>query len=246
MNKRRAKDKVARLEKDIDKLSSERQLRRQRRNIRSVPIISIVGYTNAGKSTLLNALTGAEVYAKDELFATLDPTSRRLRFPQEREVVLTDTVGFIRDLPESLVNAFRATLEELHDANLLLHVVDASDPRHEAHLVAVEKVLDDLGIHDTPRIVVFNKVDALEIGDGRGLAERHGGMAVSALNKKGFEPLLNRCAEILWQKDALPNRQKWAPVPDVDSPPHALEADGDDEPKPDGEFYFDGRVKEGL
>ncbi len=159
IDRRRAKEKITRLEREIDQFSRDRQLRRRRRDERKVPIIAIVGYTNAGKSTLLNRLTGSDVYAADELFATLDTTSRRLRFPAEREVVLTDTVGFIRDLPEPLVNAFRATLEELHEADLLLHVVDGQDPLRHKHVDAVMRVLDELGLLATPRLLVLNKGD---------------------------------------------------------------------------------------
>ena len=139
VDRRRARDRLARLEKQIDKLSKQAQMRRSQRGKRHVPVISIVGYTNAGKSTLLNSLTRSEVYAKDELFATLDPTSRRLPLSARKEVVITDTVGFIRDLPETLVNAFRATLEELDDADLLLHVIDAADPLLERQMQSVEK-----------------------------------------------------------------------------------------------------------
>ena len=122
------RDRITALERRIEALGASRQLRRKQRNDRGLPVLSIVGYTNAGKSTLLNALTDSAVLAEDKLFATLDPTSRRLRFPRDREVIITDTVGFIRDLPPDLVNAFRATLEELADADLLLHVVDAVRP----------------------------------------------------------------------------------------------------------------------
>ena len=146
-----------------------------------MPVVSIVGYTNAGKSTLLNALTGGEVRAADQLFVTLDPTSRRLRFPREREVVITDTVGFIADLPHDLVAAFRATLEELADADLLLHVVDAADPALERKLEAVEALLDELGLADIPRLLVLNKADLLAPEAVRGLEERFVGVSMSQL-----------------------------------------------------------------
>src|SRR5689334_18678989 len=149
IDRRRVRERIAALEARIDRLSSDRATRRRQRNRAGVPVVSIVGYTNAGKSTLLNALTNAEVRAENKLFATLDPTSRRLRFPRDREVIITDTVGFIRDLPKDLVAAFRATLEELEEADLLLHVVDASDPRNEEQAKAVEDVLETLDVERT-------------------------------------------------------------------------------------------------
>ena len=162
-------------------------------------MVSIVGYTNAGKSTLLNSLTNSDVLAENKLFATLDPTSRRLKFPRDREVIVTDTVGFIRDLPRDLVNAFRATLEELEEADLLLHVVDASDPRHEEQAQAVERVLATLDVERTPRLLVFNKSDRAP-EQARMLALASGGVAVSALTQDGFPELLARCEEILWRR----------------------------------------------
>ena len=163
-----------------------------------MPVLSIVGYTNAGKSTLLRALTRTEVHVADQMFATLDPTSRRLRFPREREVVITDTVGFIRDLPADLVAAFRATLEELADASLLLHVVDAATPESERRIEAVRGVLRDIGI-DAPELLVFNQIDRMGDGEGEALARRHGGVAVSALQRFGLPGLLARAERLLWE-----------------------------------------------
>ena len=196
IDRRRAKERIQRLGKELERYAGERQRRRQPRNERAVPVIAIVGYTNAGKSTLLNRLTGADVYVADELFATLDPTSRRLRFPTladevGHEVVLIDTVGFIRDLPDTLKNAFRATLEELSDADLLLHVVDACDPRREQQIDAVEDVLDGLGLHDTPRLLVLNKMDQRR-DDGAGEAARRGAVCVAALTGAGLPALVER------------------------------------------------------
>lgn len=216
IDRRRAKDKITRLEREIDQFSKDRQLRRRRRDERGVPIIAIVGYTNAGKSTLLNRLTGADVYAANELFATLDPTSRRLRFPHEREVVLTDTVGFIRDLPEALRNAFRATLEELHEADLLLHVVDARDPRRGKQMEAVEDVLEGLGVEDTPRLIVFNKSEGhpgLLKPAHDAEANRCGAVRVSALEGGGLPRLVNRMAEELWREDVVPTLEDWVAPP---------------------------------
>jgi GTP-binding protein HflX len=198
IDRRRVRDRITQLERRIQALSSDRQVRRKRRNLRGLPVISIVGYTNAGKSTLLNALTESEVLAEDKLFATLDPTSRRLRFPRDREVIITDTVGFIRDLPEDLVTAFRATLEELDDADLLLHVADAADPRLDGHVEAVEKILADLGLTGTPRLLVLNKVDRLPPGQGEALAHARNAVAVSALSRQGLPELLHRCDRMLW------------------------------------------------
>jgi len=198
IDRRRVRDRITQLKRRIDALSSDRQLRRKKRNARGLPVISIVGYTNAGKSTLLNSLTESEVLVEDKLFATLDPTSRRLRFPRDREVIITDTVGFIRDLPEDLVNAFRATLEELDDADLLLHIIDAADPSLDAHVAAVEKILGELGLSEIPRLLVLNKIDRLPAGQGEAVAVARGGVAISASTRAGLPELLHRCDKILW------------------------------------------------
>ncbi len=198
IDRRRVRDRITGLERRIEGLSQDRTLRRRQRNQRGLPVLSIVGYTNAGKSTLLNALTDSAVLAEDILFATLDPTSRRLRFPRDREVIITDTVGFIRDLPPDLVNAFRATLEELADADLLLHVVDAADPRRDQQIASVEAILKDLGLSEKRRLVVFNKADRLPPGEAAGLAHQADGEAVSAVTREGLPALLARCERLLW------------------------------------------------
>ena len=200
VDRRRTRDRVTRLERELKKLASQRENRRQRRGRRAVPVLSIVGYTNAGKSTLLRSLTRTEVHVADQMFATLDPTSRRLRFPREREVIVTDTVGFIRDLPADLVTAFRATLEELADASLLLHVVDAATPDCERRIEAVRRVLGGIGI-EAPELLVFNQIDRLEDGEGEAMARRHEGVAVSALRRTGLRGLLERAEGMLWQED---------------------------------------------
>jgi GTP-binding protein HflX len=160
-DRRRVRDRVTRLERDLARLTKQREGRRRKRARRAVPVLSIVGYTNAGKSTLLRSLTQSDVLVEDTLFATLDPVSRRLRFPREREVIITDTVGFIRDLPSDLVAAFHATLEELRDASLLIHVVDAASPDLERKVEAVHGVLDEIGLGDKPELLVFNQIDKL-------------------------------------------------------------------------------------
>ncbi|HSI87782.1 MAG TPA: GTPase HflX [Pyrinomonadaceae bacterium] len=158
-DRRRVRDRIAQLDKQVTSLSRQRQERRKGRVQKDMPIISLVGYTNAGKSTLLNTLTHSDVYAEKKMFATLDPTSRRLRLPIEQEVIINDTVGFIRDLPEDLVAAFRATLEEIEDSDTLVHVVDASNPRALQHIESVDKILTDLGFDSIPQLVVLNKAD---------------------------------------------------------------------------------------
>jgi GTPase len=195
IGRRRIRDRIRALESQVESLSRQRDLRRRRRRDEGVPVLSIIGYTNAGKSTLLNALTGSEVEAADQLFMTLDPTSRRLRFPREGEVVITDTVGFIADLPADLVAAFRATLEELADADLLLHVVDAADRRLEQKLEAVERILEQLHLAGIPRLLVLNKADLLEPHEA--VARRFGGVAVSAAKRTGLGDLIHAAEERL-------------------------------------------------
>jgi GTP-binding protein HflX len=223
IDRRRVRVRITALERRIDALGANRHLRRKQRNARGLPVLSIVGYTNAGKSTLLNALTNSEVLVEDVLFATLDPTSRRLRFPRDREVIVTDTVGFIRDLPPDLVTAFRATLEELGDADLLLHVVDASDPRHDEQIEAVEGILRDLGLGAKPRLLVMNKIDRLAAGDGAALAHHRDAIAISAETRDGIPELLHRCDRFLFAEGrvAFADVEAGAPPPGADAPPRA-------------------------
>lgn len=190
IDRRRVRDRIAILEKELRVLSKARRQRKARRVERNIPIVSIVGYTNAGKSTLLNALTDSETFVEDKLFATLDTASRRLRFPREKEVVITDTVGFIRDLPKDLMVAFRATLEELEDADLLLHLVDASTPRFEQHIASVDKILSDLNLSEKRKLLVLNKADMIEKEEAENIAQRYDAVCISALDKRTFQPLL--------------------------------------------------------
>lgn len=205
INKRRAQERVTRLERQLKQLGKRRDTRRSRRRKAGIPIVSIVGYTNAGKSTLLNRMTRSEVLAEDQLFATLDPTTRRLRFPEQREIILTDTVGFIQDLPKTLVSAFKATLEELEEADLLLHVLDASDPAVPHHKEAVDEVLEDLGLQDTEQMLVWNKADQADPGFLRQLVDDHGGHSVSALTGEGFDDLLTAIERRLFRQRARAN-----------------------------------------
>jgi GTP-binding protein HflX len=202
-DRRRVRDRINRLDKEIKAHGMRRQERRKERSRREFPVISIVGYTNAGKSTLLNTLTSSKVHAEQRMFATLDPTSRRLRLPREQEVIINDTVGFIRDLPPDLINAFRATLEEISESNLLLLLVDASNTRWMQQLESVERILTELHYNKIPRLVVFNKADVVEpeameaIIRQATLSGERECVAVSALSTQSLRPLLERAGELL-------------------------------------------------
>jgi len=206
-DRRRIRDRIASLERELKELSRGRSQRRQQRIRAGVPIISIVGYTNAGKSTLINALTKSDVFTEDLLFATLDTSTRRLRFPMEREVIITDTVGFIRSLPKSLMGAFKATLEELQDADLLLHVVDASNPRFEDQIAQVRTILGELELGDKPELLVYNKADLLDEMKKkdtvaflrvRQSSRTQNSVTVSARDRKSLKPLLDELQRRFW------------------------------------------------
>jgi len=192
INRRRARQRIRALEKSLANVRKHRQQQRIRRRRNRLPVISIIGYTNAGKSTLLNTLTQSRVHTEKRLFATLDPSSRRLRFPQDVEVIITDTVGFIRDLPADLMVAFRATLEELESADLLLHVIDVSAPQYEAHIQAVEKILSDLALDAKPVIRILNKVDRISPDRAARYADTLGGICISARDRRSLLPLATR------------------------------------------------------
>ena len=191
IGRRRTRERIDRLTRGIERLANHRRLKRGRRNKAGIPIVSLVGYTNAGKSTLLNTLTQAGVLVEDRLFATLDPRSRRLTLPGGRSVVLTDTVGFIRDLPRDLVAAFRATLEEIGDSSLLLHLVDASDHALDERIEAVEAILADLEMSHIPQRLVLNKIDLVEPSVAEALARRYDAIPICARQRSTLEPLLD-------------------------------------------------------
>jgi GTP-binding protein HflX len=197
INRRRARDRITRLEKALLAVRQQRNQQKAKRRKNELPVISIIGYTNAGKSTLLNTLTKSNVVTESRLFATLDPSSRRLRFPRDFEVIITDTVGFIRDLPKDLMAAFRATLEELESADLLLHIIDISNPRFEEQIKSVEKILADLKLHKTPTVRVLNKIDLVDSQTSIRLGRQLKGTAISAKSKPTLRPLMEKLEAIL-------------------------------------------------
>ncbi|MFP4600537.1 MAG: GTPase HflX [Persicimonas sp.] len=190
INRRRAHDKIRELEQEIEKISQQREIRRKRRVQSDIPIVSVVGYTNAGKSTLLNGLTKSKVLSEDQLFATLRPTTRRLRYPGSREIILTDTVGFIHELPDELVSAFKATLEELDEADLLVHLVDISNENFEERMEAVNRILAEIGLDHKEQLLVFNKIDLVDDDIADALCRRFEAIPITALDLETAEPLI--------------------------------------------------------
>jgi len=191
VDRREINKKIDKLEDELEKVRQHRNRHRQQRRKTSIPVVALVGYTNAGKSTLLNALTGADIFVADKLFATLDPTTRQLELPTSETILLTDTVGFIQKLPTDLVAAFRATLEEIAEADLLLHVIDGSHENAEEQRLTVLETLEEIGAGEIPILTVYNKIDLL---DEESLKELKGStdslaLFVSALEKSGFELL---------------------------------------------------------
>jgi GTPase len=202
-DRRRVRDRIHRLEKELAAQRGHREQRRKERLRHQVPIISIVGYTNAGKSTLLNVLTASHVVAEKRMFATLDPTTRRLRLPREREVIINDTVGFIRDLPPDLLEAFGATIEEIADSSLLIHLVDASNPRWDQQIASVNRILGELSFAQIPTLLVFNKADLVDAASLAAM-KREAGLryniepeSISSTNPRSLEPLLNQIGRAL-------------------------------------------------
>jgi GTP-binding protein HflX len=210
VDRRRIRERIHHLEKELKKIEKGRGQRRMKREKAGLPVISIVGYTNAGKSTLLNALTKSSVFTEDRLFATLDPKSARLRFPRDRSALITDTVGFIRDLPKELVAAFRATLDELQEADILLHVIDVSNPAFEAQIDAVEKILGDLDLAGKPTLRIFNKLDRVaDRGTLAGLCGRFDAVALSALDPATLPPLMERLEGLVRTDRSSAGNRPW-------------------------------------
>ncbi|MDH3974598.1 MAG: GTPase HflX [Deltaproteobacteria bacterium] len=202
VDRRRIDDRINALQKELHHLSRGRGVRKTRRLRSGMPLISIVGYTNAGKSTLFNALTGSHVLEEDRLFATLDTTTRKFWLGEGKEIIFSDTVGFIRDLPQDLVDAFKSTLDELLDSALLLHVVDIADAEMEDHIRSVENILHEVGAANIPRCIVLNKIDALPAEALAASLMQIKGIPVSAHERLGFSELLTEINDILWKREA--------------------------------------------
>lgn len=197
VDRRRINDRLSKLSKKLQKVSRERHHRRSRRRKKALPVLSLVGYTNAGKSTLLNTLTNSRITAEDKLFATLDPTSRRLRLPKDVEVIITDTVGFIRDLPAELMQAFQATLEELHEADILIHVIDLSNPRFVDQITVVEKILRQLALDTILCLRVFNKIDLVDHDYAKEQAVRYEAIPLCAHDASTLKPLIDQAQQMV-------------------------------------------------
>jgi len=199
IDRRRARERIHLLEKELDKLSRTREQRRARRSKSELPVLSIVGYTNAGKTTLFNLLTQSQSHVEDKLFATLDPATRRWRFPGNHEVVITDTVGLIKNLPKDLIVAFRPTFDELQESDLLIHLVDISNPFFEAHIQDAEKILSELGLDHIPRLLVFNKEDRLDPEAVEALCRRYDTFSISGHRPESLKELLVAIEQRLWK-----------------------------------------------
>lgn len=197
INRRRVRDRIHHLDKQLIQVQKQRKQQRRRREQKGVPVISIIGYTNAGKSTLLNTLTHSKVLAESKLFATLDPASKRLRFPRDIEVIITDTVGFIRDLPKDLMVAFRATLEELENADLLLHVIDINNTRHLKQIQVVEDLLTDLALDHLPVVRALNKTDLITPEQCRQFAKQLNGVPICARDQRSLRPLIDTLSSLV-------------------------------------------------
>ncbi|HMK74689.1 MAG TPA: GTPase HflX [Thermodesulfobacteriota bacterium] len=209
IDRRRVADRIHLLEKEIGKLRRRREQRRSQRSKTGIPILSIVGYTNAGKSTLFNLLTRSQFQVEDKLFSTLDTATRKLRFPKIHKVVITDTVGFIKDLPKDLMGAFRPTFDELRESDLLIHLIDISHPRFPEHIDSVEKILMELKLDHIPRLKVFNKEDKLSRQKAEAICQRHDGICISALRPESLEKFFLAVDRKLWEVGMTHSRESY-------------------------------------
>ncbi|HBT03678.1 MAG TPA: GTPase HflX, partial [Thermodesulfobacterium commune] len=202
IDKRRIKDRIAKLERELEKISQERDIKRKRRKKLAFKTVALIGYTNAGKTTLFNTLAKSQYLAEDKLFATLDPVTKAIRTPNNQVFLITDTVGFIRNLPEDLKKAFRATLEELYSADLLLHIVDISNPDFESQIETVNQILEEMELLHYPLLMVFNKIDLLPPSEFqliKALSHRYKAIPVSAKRGDNLDLLLTKIEEILFK-----------------------------------------------
>ena len=199
IDRRRVGKRIHLLETEIEKLSKRREQRRSRRARARIPILSIIGYTNAGKSTLFNLLTKSQFLVEDKLFSTLDTATRRLRFPKIQEMLITDTVGLIKDLPKDLLGAFRPTFDELRESTLLIHLIEISDPRLPERIESVERILSELRLDHIPRLRVFNKEDKLSLEERKLICQKYAGISISALRPESLEIFFYEIDKKLWE-----------------------------------------------
>jgi GTP-binding protein HflX len=211
IDRRRVGDRIHLLEKELKRLSKRREQRRSRRTKTGIPVISIIGYTNAGKSTLFNLLTKSQCGVEDRLFSTLDTSTRRLRLPRNQKVVITDTVGFIKDLPKDLLGGFRPTFDELRESDLLIHLIDLSHPRFPERIESVEKILMDLKLEMIPRVRVFNKEDKLSREEAEAICQKYDGVCISALRPESLEKFFDAVDRKLWEMDRSRGREDHLP-----------------------------------
>lgn len=224
VDRRRVRNRIHLLEKELEKLSKRREQRRARRSKTGIPILSIIGYTNAGKSTLFNVLTKSQFRVEDKLFSTLDTATRRLRFPgslprerRNHEVVITDTVGLIKDLPKDLIGAFRPTFDELKESNLLIHLIDISNPCFQEHIETVDKILSELNLDHIPILKVFNKEDKVSRNMVELICQKYQGVSISALRPETLENFFLAIERKLWQESDWGNEMNHAKLTNEDS-----------------------------
>jgi GTP-binding protein HflX len=217
IDRRRVGDRIHLLENELERLSRRREQRRSRRGKTGIPILSIIGYTNAGKSSLFNLLTKSLFRVEDKLFSTLDTATRKLRFPKTQKVVITDTVGFIKDLPKDLIGAFRPTFDELKESNLLIHLIDISHSHFSEHIEAVEKILLELKLDHIPRLKVFNKEDKVSQEESAAICGKYGGVSISALHPESLEKFFQMINKIFWEIGITRKRENYSCCNDINN-----------------------------